>query len=460
MKYFYVVIFLWSSCFLQAQSNEDKILSLQEFLGYVKLYHPMVKQANLTLTQAEAKLLKARGAFDPKLAYKLSKKEYKDKEYYDKQDVLFKIPTWYGVEFKAAYENNTGEYLNPESTVPEDGLFSAGVSVSVAKNLLINDRMAQLKQAKLFNKQAEAEQQLQVNQILHDATKTYAKWLQLYKNNSVYNSFLTNAETRFSGIVKSFKAGDKAAIDTVEAAVLVDNRMLLQEKSRLALLKARLELSNYLWSSENTPVELQEDVLPDVNVVTNFVTEELIDTIQFKANEHPKFTSLQFKQQSLVVEKRLKMNNLLPEVNLQYNFLTEKPREINSLTRANYKGGIEVKFPLFLRKERGDLKLAKAKLNDIDFELQQQKVILDNKFTATKTAIQSYKKQLKTAKKMVKGYQTMVAAEERKFTLGDSSLFLINSREAKLIEAKLKAIETENKLLEERANLILLNQQL
>ena len=74
--------------------------------------------------------------------------------------------------------------------------------------------------------------------------------------------------------------------------------------------------------------------------------------------------------------------------------------------------------------------------------------------------IKGNKKQLKTAKKMVKGYQTMVAAEEHKFTLGDSSLFLINSREAKLIEAKLKAIETENKLLEERANLILLNQQL
>ena len=40
-----------------------------------------------------------------------------------------------------------------------------------------------------------------------------------------------------------------------------------------------------------------------------------------------------------------------------------------------------------------------------------------------------------------------VFAEERKFTVGESSLFLINSRESKLIEARLKAIEIDYKFI-------------
>ena len=47
----------------------------------------------------------------------------------------------------------------------------------------------------------------------------------------------------------------------------------------------------------------------------------------------------------------------------------------------------------------------------------------------------------------------MLKAEERKFFLGESSLFLVNSRESKLIDAKLKAIELENNFFNTKAGL-------
>ncbi|MDY0781465.1 TolC family protein [Tenacibaculum sp. IB213877] len=434
-------------------------MSLPEFLGYVKLHHPLVKQANITLTQAEAKVLKARGAFDPKIEYSKSTKEFDKKEYYDKQQLLFKIPTWYGIELKGSFEDNNGLYLNPEATVPEDGLYSAGISVPLAKNLLINERMAQLKQAKLFRKQAEAEQQLLVNSILYDATVSYANWLKTYKENLLYSSFLTNAEFRLKGIVKGFEAGDKPAIDTLEASITVSNRKLMLEKNKLKLTKAGFELSNYLWNENTAPVELQPDVVPETNiaVVNEDVSSLLTDMKEdFDPTKHPKYTALQYKQKSLQVEKRLKLNNLLPQVNVEYNFLTTQPRFLDSFTRANYKGGVAVKLPLFLRKERGELKLAKAKLDEVNFEMLSQEVSLKNKFKATLNAVESYKNQLTTTEQMVTGYKKMVTAEERKFSLGDSSLFLINSREAKLIEARLKQIDTENQLLKEQASMLLL----
>jgi hypothetical protein len=35
-------------------------------LGYVKKFHPLVKTANLEINKAQASLMAARGAFDPK----------------------------------------------------------------------------------------------------------------------------------------------------------------------------------------------------------------------------------------------------------------------------------------------------------------------------------------------------------------------------------------------------------
>jgi hypothetical protein len=44
---------------------------------------------------------------------------------------------------------------------------------------------------------------------------------------------------------------------------------------------------------------------------------------------------------------------------------------------------------------------------------------------------------------MVIDYTTLFKGEQQKFKAGESSLFLVNSRESKLIEATLKAIDIE-----------------
>ena len=136
-------------------------------MDHVKQFHPIVKQANLVIDESQAQLMKSRGAFDPKFEVDYARKKFKSTEYYDRLNGIFKIPTWFGVELKGTFEQNTGDFLNPEAFVPEDGLYSAGVSVPLAEGLLINDRMALLKQAKLFREQAKADRDILVNNILY-----------------------------------------------------------------------------------------------------------------------------------------------------------------------------------------------------------------------------------------------------------------------------------------------------
>ncbi|MDG1729210.1 MAG: TolC family protein [Algibacter sp.] len=455
MRLIILSIILFFSGLVSAQDSTS-VISLSEYLGYVKAFHPIVKQANLVINESEAKLMKARGAFDPKLEVDYDRKKFKNTEYFDRLNASFKIPTWFGVELKGNFEENTGDFLNPQAFVPEDGLYSAGVSVPVARGLLTNKRMAMLRQSRLFVKQAQVDRQLLVNNILFDATVSYFNWLKTYNEKRVYEDFLTNAEMRFNGIKKSFEVGDKPAIDTLEARITLNNRKLNLEKSRVKFIKSSLELSNYLWLNDNTPIEIQEGIVPDINTFTTIdltLNTSDLDIESFDIESHPKLQSLDYKYRSLNIEKRLKLNNLLPQIDLQYNFLSQTPEVARSFSTSAYKSGVNISVPLFLRKERGDLKLAKIKLQNTQFDIQNTRVSLRNKIDGINQELDSYVLQNSLTETIVNDYSKMLSAEERKFFLGESSLFLVNSRESKLIDAKLKAIDIENSFFKTKANL-------
>ena len=451
-KYFLYTVFIL--LFQAGFSQENDVLSFSEYLGYVKKYHPIVKQSNLVISESEAKLLKARGSFDPKIEVDYDRKKFKNSTYYDKLNTAFKIPTWYGVELKGSYEQNSGEYLNPENTVPTDGLYNVGVSVSVARDLLINERMATLKRAKLFKNQAAADAKLLVNDILYKASMSYFSWLRAYQEKEVYDAFVENAALRLEGVKRSFEVGEKPAIDTTEARIAYNTRKLNLEKAQLKYIKTSLELSNYLWIND-VPVEIKNTLIPDTELKTTIDYALQIDSIGIDESleNHPKLQSLDYKYKSLEVDRRLKQNNLLPQVDLQYNFLSETPETINSFNTANYKAGVAVRFPLFLRKERAELKLTKFKLQAVDFDKQATSLAINNKLNSAQEEIRSYENQLTIADTIVSDYTVLLKGEERKFEIGESSLFLINSRESKLIESTLKVIALENNLLQAKATL-------
>ncbi len=459
-RFISVLIFFYclsSMLVLNAQTDAiplENILSFEEYLGYVKKHHPLMKQAKLTLTMGEANLLKARGGFDPKIEVDYDRKKFKDTEYYDQLNAAFKIPTWYGIELKANFEENTGAFLDPSLTVPDNGLYSAGISFSAAQGLLINDRMADLKKAKFFLEQSKADQDLLVNNLLFEASKAYLDWLQFTNEQQIYASFVENAETRLNAVTRSSEVGETAAIDITEARITYQNRLLNLEEATLKQRKAALYASNFLWI-DNVPLEIEENVQPEAPLVEAFQLSLALDdtNANILLEEHPKLRSLDAKIGSLTVDRRLKRNRLLPKVDLQYNFLSTEYDQVSSFNTANYKAFVNISIPLFLRKERGDLRLANLKLQDANFERNGTTLSLQNKITAARTEINSLGRQNELVKEIVEDYRTLVAAEERKFSLGESSLFLINSREQKLIDASLKENEITVKRLEAIATL-------
>jgi outer membrane protein TolC len=449
------LLFLLFTTAIFGQTKIADQLTYNEYLGYVKKYHPMVKSANLELSAAQANLMVARGGFDPKIEVDFDKKQFKNSQYYSILNSSFKIPTWYGIEVKAGFDNSEGIFLNPENTMPNQGLTSLGISVTIGQGLFINQRMTDLRKAKIQIQLSQAEQKLQAVEVLYQASLAYFNWKRNHNEVQLYEIYLKNAETRFKGISSLIKNGDKPAIDSVEAKIIVRNRDLNLEDSKLKLAKAKLEVATFLWLENNLPLELQEAIIPEINL--NLTVKETLRTNALLSENpslenHPKITALQSKISILEVERKLKANNLLPKIDLGYHYLSE-PNAINNTNFENYKVGLNFSFPVFLRKERGNLKLAKFKVQNAQFDLDLERVQLKNKIKAQQTEINSLEKQRQLISDLVKDYNIMLSSEERLFSFGESSIFLINSRENNLVNSQLSEIGIENRFLISNAEL-------
>ena len=454
-KIIIIFAFLFASVDGSSQDLDSLSLGYTEYIAMVKKFHPLVKQADLLLDEGEMKLLKARGSFDPKIEADYSTKNYKSTDYYSNFSSAFKIPTWYGLEFNAKFEDNSGEYLNPQNTVPDNGLYSAGVSLNVADGIFMSERMASLKQAKIYRNQSRLKRQLEVTEVLYNASLAYFEWNANYREYQLFQNFLQNAEMRLNGVKNQFRVGDKPAIDTVEAGLSIQNRRIDLLQSELKLKNSKLNLSNFIWAEGNIPLELTSEVVPQDDIQEEVSETLKIDEIAFGIDitEHPKVRSLSYDIDMLEIEKKFRANKLLPQLDLQYNFLTDSADDISSLNNRDYKFGMKFSLPLFLRKERGALQLAKIELNNAELDLANARLKIENDLRSLQNEIIALSEQNVMINELVGDYTVMMNAEERKFELGESSLFLINSRESQLISVKLKEIQMSQKLLKSKAEL-------
>lgn len=436
------------------QNTDLNLLSYEEYLAYVKQQHPLVKQSALRISQSEAKLLKMRGALDPTLSFNYDDKTFKSSNYWNKFSTTFTVPTIFGVDFKANYQNNSGDYINPEFTVPDEGLYSAGVSIDLARGFLMNQRMATVRIEQNNIEQTKALQTLEVNKIIYEASIAYMDWLRFYKEEGIYLDYMNNAKKRLNGVIRSVELGDKQAIDITEAKIIFKTTQLNLEKVRLNKIKAKLKASNYLWY-EAIPLEISDSIQP-----VSVTKEQLINILNLEEiiaentvdKSHPKLKSLEFKGKSLELDLKLKKNLMLPKLQLEYNFLTSTESPYNSFNSSQYKAFVNLKVPIFMRKQRADLKIAKYKVQDLELERFQTKLTLENKFNSTYRQLESYETQAILLDEMVADYRLLLSGEELKFQIGESSLFLVNTREQKLVETRIK----ENKLAIDYLELILL----
>jgi len=118
-------------------------------------------------------------------------------------------------------------------------------------------------------------------------------------------------------------------------------------------------LSNFLWKEDQSPYELDENIMPDSSwnkVDINQYPLPILDQMLTAAmKDHPNLNVISIKQGALVLEKKLKMQSLLPTFDVNYNFLskgyTSSGMFKQPLFQNNYKYGFQIGMPLFCVKQ-------------------------------------------------------------------------------------------------------------
>ncbi|MFD1258168.1 TolC family protein [Mucilaginibacter terrae] len=452
---FYIVALLcsmlWCVTSAGAQNRQtidtSKVFALDDLQLMVFRYHPIIKQAALFTEAARATVLQSLGYFDPNLKANFGRKLFGGTDYYNHWSSELKVPLWLaGADLKVGYDRNVGYYTNPETRTSLAGLTGLGLTVPLGQGLIIDARRNTLRQSRIMVQYAEAERVKQINNTWYQIAKDYWSWYYAYRQLTLTNEGVELAQRRFKAVSTQTQIGDKASIDSVEAYVTVQERLIQLEKNKIELLNARLVLSNHLWNGEGNPLELPEDAIPQlVDGNVERVGKLVLDTlVRQAAVQHPEILKLQFKSGQLAIERAYRQEMLKPKINISGSLISNR-RSLGSYVPDNYdfnwnnhKIGLDFAFPLFLRAERGKLREVKIKQQELSYDLQQSGREINNNIRTSYNDLEAYRSQLEVQVQTIKNQSLLLQGENQKFELGESTLFLINTRETKLIDMRIK----------------------
>ncbi len=439
---------------------QNKILTFESYYNQVLENHPIAKQANLLDEMAKMEVRTARGGFDPKLDLDWNRKIFKDTVYYDYKDFGLKVPTWFGANLMAGFQQNAGKNINPAEFTPSEGLWYLGLDFNIVQSVVIDERRAVLKMALAMKQINDAEKIKIINKILLNAAKDYWEWYFYYNRYLIRKKSYQLAEARYKGITQRVIGGDLAPMDSIEGKVTLQERYVDLQDALNDFQNAALSVSNYLWTTDQEPLEISENTLPEDKKDYNLTSDTtLAPLLEHAENSHPEILKLKFKITQLEIDKKLKFMQMLPAIQITGKYISTPNRTFaNDLTSDyflnNNRFYIGVLQPLFLRKERGKYQMSKIKIEQASFEQMMLKREITTNVKSAQNDVVTYYQLISNQKNMIESTTALLNAEKYKFDVGESTVFLVNSRETKMLDSEVKLFDLMAKLEKSKAILL------
>jgi outer membrane protein TolC len=304
-----------------------------------------------------------------------------------------------------------------------------------------------MQQAKLFGKMAEAEQVKLINKILLEAAKDYWQWYFSFYNYRLLDRNAVIAEEIFSRVKLNAQFGEASVIDTVQAKIILQQRLVERQEAFLEFINSGIKISNYLWDQEGNPLQLSNNVAPvlvqnDGEILSAATLEDL--SLLAKEN-HPDLLKLNVKLSQLEVDRKLAAEYLKPRLDLNYNFLNQpiNPQgEFQSFSFMNdYKFGLDFAMPILIRKERAKLAQTKIKIQGTEYERTQTEREILNQINSTYNQLVNTNQILGQQSSVAENYERLLQAELLNLENGESDLFKINIQQEKLIQSQSKLLK-------------------
>lgn len=444
--------------FFSLRSQNEKQLTYNAFLEHVLNNHPLAVKAGNMSSYGKLQYKAERGNYDPVINGTYENKFFGGSNYYSFLQSEIKQPIFTSQYLKLGYEYGIGSNIGPENVTSTVGLPYLGVEVGLLQGLMIDKRRADVLKAKEYVSYYNAEKDLQINDLLLQTSVTYLDWL--YTLNQIkWNTYFKDlANNRFNGIKSMVSVGERPKVDTIEASIFLQTRLLDLQNAQLdnqkvinSILslswssKTQTSFSNFIYAGDSLDKCFEQTKLVILNLLRN-------DTLN-----NPILKQYAAKQNVLEIEQRLKKEMIKPKFNVNYNFLSSNKNSIDPVfSNNNYKWGANLSFPLFFRNSVNEYKMAGLQVQNNQYELFNKNNEINYKIEAVKQNLRVIAEQVVNAQRAASYSKQLVNAEKLKFDNGESSLFMLNTRESKWLESELKLAEYKLKFMKAYLSIVYL----
>jgi outer membrane protein TolC len=335
-----------------------------------------------------------------------------------------------------------------KTQVGEAGSLSLGAELPLLKGLITDYRRTALGKAKINVKMSLAERDQWINNLVSDVFTEYAQWLLAHESAEQIEGVLRLATERQRGLRKLYESGAGTSVDTLETFVQWQQYKAKYDLAIWKKEKQRLMLSMYLWDESGVPIEPMNTVYPTsagLAWIDSMVSEaaSYINNPQNTEISQPALRMSLLKVASQQLEFNLAKNQMLPSLNLQYGYYQpDAAWRISPSTATQSTGfGLGFQSSLFLKQQRGQYRQMQLALENAKLEVDNKQRNYSVKSSALLQEFQVQKSQFDQWLGVSENQRKLYDMEARRLEAGDVNFFVLNTREMRLLDLNLLALE-------------------
>jgi outer membrane protein TolC len=428
-------------CLLTSFSYAETLLP-SHILQSAKQYFPEILEAREKLLAADAKILEAEGQFDASIESEIYSRT---SGYYDGKQIdtrVVKPLPYYNSKVYGGYRASDGSFpiYEDKRVTNQKGEFLFGLELSLLRDRVIDEKRAKLSNQKIDKEIADIDYLMKQLTVQHDALYHYWRWVSIGKEVVVYQTLLDTANKRQSALEKRVQKGDLAAIFLKE-----NKQNILKRQGNLQEVLRKFEIvsnhvSLYYRDNSGKMVDVKISQIPEVFPKAS-LTKDKQHAMAVIAMR-PELQELGYQINKFENERALGENSVLPEANIGVEYAADQGS--GSAIRAESESIVRlgVSIPLQTRAGKGRARHASSAIKQLQFKRQFLEEKLTNEIENSFVNLGTAESFVTLAKEEAILAKALEEAERKRFNNGQSDFFLLNLREEKTAEAKVKTIKS------------------
>ena len=402
-------------------------LTLEALLANSAAQSPQILEALARARAAEGRQLGVEGAFDTLFSAEGGSRVL---GFYDGTSADAKVSRQledWGGQVYGGYRVSSGRFpiYEDKDYTNRLGEIRAGAVFSLLRDRMIDERRFGRVTADADRAVADAERQMVAIGVQHKALEAYLTWIAAGQRLRIFRQLLDLGRERQLGLQRSYQAGLRPRIVLTENDQIVLRRQAMVVQSEQALANAANTLSLYWRNAEGRPVIPRAEQLP--------VTLPALSTINALSNvPRPDLLVAQLRERLVRDRLALDRNALLPRLDLQM----EVARDFGevgaggvSRSGNDVRFGLQFSVPFEQREARGRLMQTQAELDASSRRTQWIDEQIRAEVEGIGISLEAAERLIALSEQERLRAEEMAAAERRRFEMGASDLFLVNTRE-------------------------------